>query len=593
MERTRATVIGLALAALTCAVYLPVLSHAFVAYDDPEYLTANPVVPAGLTWSGVQWAFTTFHAANWHPVTWLSHLLDVELFGAGPAGPHAVNLLLHVANALLLFHLLRRLTGTLGRSACVAALFALHPLHVESVAWAAERKDVLSACFFFLTLIAYNAYVTSRRASVLQTPTSSTAEPASARQTPYLGATAWYLAALLLFALGLMSKPMLVTLPFVLLLLDYWPLLRAPHAALRALLVEKIPFFALSVVSCLVTMSAQAQGGALRPLAGLSFFERLANVPVAYARYLAKTLWPDDLAFFYPHPGRWSVVVVGAATIGLVTLTVAAFRAARRLPFIATGWLWFCGMLVPVIGLVQAGGQSIADRYTYLPLVGLFIALVWGATEVARRWSLRPAWLAAAATLTLLACAARTARQIPHWRDSEALFRHALAVTEKNHVAHNNLGGVLLDRGETDAAVAHFRAALAIDPRFADAANNLGHALLQQGRLAEAVDHLQAALAHAPDDTDLLINLGKARLQEGRVADAIALFSRVLEFVPRHAKAHNNLGCAFAQSGRFDAAISHFEQALAAEPGYVNAQLNLRDAVAAAAKSSSVAQRPL
>jgi tetratricopeptide (TPR) repeat protein len=574
----------LLLVVVTLITYLPVRHHSFVFYDDSDYITGNRMAQAGLTWAGVKWAFTTGHSSNWHPLTWLSHMLDAQLFGTGPTGPHVVNVLFHVTNTVLLFIVLRRLTGALWRSALVAALFALHPLHVESVAWVAERKDVLSAFFFLLTLWAYTKY----------------AEPSPVRNP---NSKAWYGCALLLFALGLMSKPMLVTLPFVLLLLDYWPLRRMPEVrgqvrgtksevrwkksithhgsrvTLRSLAWEKVPFLLLSALSCVVTFVAQRKGGAVRSLASFSMSERIENALVSYARYLGKTFWPADLTIFYPHPGHWPAGQVVIAAILVAGLCLGIVWFGRRVPFAATGWFWFCGMMLPVIGLIQAGGQSMADRYTYLPLIGVFIILAWGAGEAFMRWRVPKAAIGIAAGLVVVACAVQTGGQLRYWRNSESLFRHAIAVTKENFVAHNNLGNILLDKGQVDKAITHYQKALEIRPGYADAHNNLGNALLQKGRVDEAIAHLQKALEILPDDALAHVNFGNALLQKGQADRAITHYQKALEIRPDDAGAHNNLGTALLQKGRVDDAITHFQKALEIQPDYANAHYNLGNAL--------------
>ena len=592
--------ISLLLALVTVLVYLPVRHHSFLLFDDADYVTDNHHVQAGLTWAGVNWAFTTGHTGNWHPLTWLSHMLDVQLFGISSMGPHMVNVLFHVANTVLLFILLRRLTGALWCSAWVAALFALHPLHVESVAWVAERKDVLSAFFFLLTLWAYARYAQCR----------SRAE-SRALLWPSTLDYVLYVLALFSFALGLMCKPMLVTLPFVLLLLDYWPLQRFDASTVQHTVVEKVPFFLLSALSSGVTFAAQKSGGAVRSLASFPVSERMENALVSYARYLGKTFWPVDLAVFYPHPGHWPAeqVVSGAILVAGLCLGVVWF--GRRFPFAVTGWFWFLGMLVPTIGLVQVSNQSMADRYTYLPSIGIFIILAWGAREVSMRWRFSKAVIGIGAGLTVIACAVRTEGQLHYWQDSESLFRHALAVTKGNFVAHNNLGSTLLQKGQVAEAIDQFRQALEVRPDYADAYCNLGSALLQKrradeaiaqfrkalevqpnhplarynlattllqnGRVNEAIAQFQNAVEIRPDDPLTHLNLGNALLQKGRLDEAVAQYQKVLEIQPDDADAHNNLGSALLKKGRLDEAAAQFQQALQIDPNHANAHHNLAD----------------
>ena len=560
---TRPRYISLMLALVTLLVYLPVWHHRFVVYDDPDYVIDNRMVQAGLTWAGVKWAFTTQRAVNWHPITWLSHMLDAQLFGTGATGPHMVNALIHVANTILLFHVLQRLSGALWRSALVAALFALHPLHVESVAWAAERKDVLSGLFFLLTLWAYTHY----------TEASRIGSPAS---------TAWYGCALSLFALGLMSKPMLVTLPFVLLLLDYWPLrrweitgLRRPFPKSMRVVWEKVPFFLLSALSSIVTFVVQKTGGAVQSTAGFPMSERIENALVSYARYLGKTFWPIDLAVFYPHPRHWpeGQVVFAAILVAGVCLGVLWF--GRRVPFAVTGWFWFFGMMIPTIGLVQVGSQSMADRYTYLPLIGVFMIFAWGLGEAVLRWRLSRTAVGTVAGLVVVACAVRTEAQLRYWQDSESLFGHALAVTKGNSLAHSNLGLVLFGRGQVDEAIAHFQMALEIQPDYADAHSNLGHAFLQIGRVDEAIAQFQRALEIQPERESSHYNLGTALIQKGQVDEAIAELQKALEIRPDDADAHYNLGAAYLQEGQVNEAIVQFQKTLEIRPDDAEARNNL------------------
>jgi tetratricopeptide (TPR) repeat protein len=543
---------------LTLLVYLPVRHYPFVSYDDPVYVVDNRHVQAGVTAAGVQWAFTTGHAGNWHPVTWLSHMLDVQWFGAGASGPHLVNLFLHLANTVLLFIVLRRLTGALWRSAFVAALFALHPLHVESVAWIAERKDVLSGFLFLLTLWAYARYAQKR-------------------------SRADYGVALLFFALGLMSKPMLVTLPFVLLLLDCWPLGRSRSTtgegngtlAWSDLIREKIPFFLLSAISCVVTFLVQSKGGAVQSLDRFTTGERIANAFVSYPRYLGKIFWPADLAVLYPHPGHWPAAQIALAVVLVVSLCVGAFWLGRRWPFVATGWFWFFGMLIPTIGLIQVGDQAMADRYTYLPAIGGFILLTWGAGEALMRYRCSKIAIAVAAGVVVAACAVGTRVQLSHWRDSESLFRHALAVTQKNFLAHNNLGNALLERHEVDEAIAQFQLSLKIKPDYANAQVNLGNALFEQGKLDEAIAQFETALRTQPDFAEAHYNLANVLLKKGETENAILHYGQASELDPDHVMAQNNLANALFQKGQWDDAIVRYRGALAIWPDFVMAHHNL------------------
>jgi hypothetical protein len=482
----RSALVLLALAAGVLLVYREVGDHAFlVVYDDEEYVTRNAWVRAGLTWGGAAWAFTETHAANWHPLTFLSHMLDVELFGMDAGWHHRVNVAIHLANSALLYRVLLGMTGALWRSAFVAALFALHPLHVESVAWVAERKDVLSGLFWMLSMGCYAGY--ARR-----------------------GGAGRYLLVAACLALGLMAKPMVVTLPFVLLLLDYWPLRRTAWlppdgggepVPPRRLLLEKVPLLLLSAASCVVTYLAQS---AWEAKAAYSAEDRLANALVSYVRYLGKTFWPEALSIFYPHPADIGAGVpwwqAGGALLILSSVSVAAVRWIRSRPYIAVGWSWFLGTLVPVIGLVPVGAAAMADRYTYLPLVGVFLGLTWAVSEAFPGGRFRGAILGAAGGLVLLLLAVLAGRQTSYWKDSETLFRHASVVVPGNWVAYNNLGVAVSKAGRNDEAIRNFREAVRFNPNYFEAHANLGVALLRKGSIEEGKFHLYQAYRLKPRD---------------------------------------------------------------------------------------------
>ena len=487
--RTEAAVpwlLALGLAALAVAIYWPVGGFDFVAYDDLAYVTERDIVRRGLTWSGLGWAFTTFTAANWHPLTWLSYMLDVQVFGVDAGWHHRVNLAFHAANGMLLFAFLRRATGSLWRSALVAALFLAHPLHVESVAWIAERKDVLSAFFWLLAMLAYLEY---------------TRRPGPVRFLAVAGA----------FALGLLAKPMVVTLPFALLLLDVWPLQR-PRT--RALLIEKLPLFALSALSCVATWVAQARSGAIRSSEWLPISVRLENAVVSCAAYLAKTAWPDPLAALYPHPGYQSGGIplwhFALSVAVLASLTALAFRLRHSLPAVAVGWCWFLGTLVPVIGLVQVGEQAMADRYTYVPLIGIFWALAWGLGAVAVRLR-RERIVAVAAAAAVLACAGIARHQTGYWRDSIALFDHAARVTEGNWSAWKNLGAALYAKDRKPEALQAFIEEARIDPGDPDAWVNLGMTYGDLERHGESAASFERAVRLDPSDKESVHNLNVER----------------------------------------------------------------------------------
>jgi len=524
------------------------------------------MVKAGLTPAAIAWAFTHKHQDNWHPLTSLAHILDCQFYGLNAGGHHLTGVLLHGATAILLFLVLRRMTGTLWSSALVAALFAIHPLRVESVAWVSERKDVLSGFFFTLTLGAYLRYVR---------------QPKS-----------WlnYLLVLLLFALGLMSKPMLVTLPFVLLLLDCWPLGRyaaggtrsapsgitphLPRRTLLPLLVEKLPLLALSVVSCVITL--RLQGEAIRGAEPLPIALRLENAIVSAAAYLAQMVYPANLAVGYPYPRNGlPASEVALALLVLVAVSATAFYWRRQHPWLLTGWLWYLGMLVPVIGLVQVGEQARADRYTYLPQIGVYLLLAWTLREWAGRWRNGRFALAggAAVCLAILATCARAQAAI--WRNSELLWTHTLACTSNNALAESNLGAFLCEAGRLDEALVHGQKALEIQPDHVGANNCVGFVLLQRGRVEEAMTHFQAALKVRPAYAPAHSNLGMALFQLGRTDEAIAHFRSALEADATVADIHNNLGAALVQKGEFAEAVAHYEKALELKPEYPGACNNL------------------
>ncbi len=573
-------VLCLLLVAVTLIVYWPVTRCDFVNYDDPDYFSSNSHVQAGLTSDNVAWAFGTGRASNWHPLTWLSLMLDRELSGCGPAGPHFTNLLFHLANTVLLFLLLQRLTRATWRSAFVAALFALHPLHVESVAWISERKDVLSTFFGLLALWTYACYaqrVTSDRWQV--TRADSTSSPVTCHPSLH------YFLALFFFALGLMSKPMLVTLPFLMVLLDWWPLQRVtsgkwPVAGARSLVVEKMPFFVLSAISCVVTFVAQQKGGAVVKLARIPMTGRIENAFVSYARYLGKTLWPAPLANPYPYPGHWEFPLVIYSVALVAGLSAIAILSARRFPFFFTGWFWFVGTLVPVIGLVQVGNAAMADRYSYLPLIGVFIIVVWGAGAVCASWRVPGPLVIFLAAIILTACAWRTRVQSGYWKDSGTLFRHTLAVTENNYVACNDLGTWLSGNGRVAEAMDCFRESLQIKPDNPDALYNLGNAFAKLGNRDEAINHYQRALQITPDQPDILNNLGFALAAKKQFADAAACFEAALKLDPDSADAHNNLATVLFIQKRYDEAVRHFREALRLTPGNPQLYSNLGDALA-------------
>jgi Flp pilus assembly protein TadD len=538
----RGVVVGLLVVAVF-ACFWPVLGNGFIeVYDDGTYVTQNLHVQGGVTAEAIRWALTATTGSNWHPLTWISHMVDCALFGLRPLGHHATSLVLHAANACLLFTLLLRLTASLGRSAAAAFLFALHPLRVESVAWVAERKDVLSGLLFLLTLWAYVAYVASPRPGR-------------------------YAVLLLTFAAGLAAKPMLVTTPFVLLLLDVWPLERT-GAGLRRLLLEKAPLLALTAASAAVTIWAQSAGHALRSFRQFPSGVRVENAVVSYVLYLGKVLWPSGLAVLYPHPGSslagWQV---GGAVIVLATITWGALRLGRRRPYLPVGWLWYVGMLVPVIGIVQVGEQGLADRYSYLPSIGLSLMLAWSIPATGVAWA-----AVGAAAIALGAC---TWRQATYWRDSETLFRRTIGVTRDNAVAHLDLGLALYRRGRMQESIEHFRESLRIRPEFEAAHSNLGVALGDVGRYDEAIAEDERARDIDPSDPDVYNNLGSVYYREGRRDEAIEQFRRALRLNSEHANACYNLGTALAAGGDWNGAAVALRSAIRLDPDNPSAHANL------------------
>ncbi|MFZ0828804.1 MAG: tetratricopeptide repeat protein [Verrucomicrobiia bacterium] len=556
---SRPRLIGLLLALVTLLAYLPVVHDNFVNYDDQTYVTENRTVQNGLTRAGIQWAFTTGYGGNWHPLTWLSHMTDCELFGLNAGAHHSVNLLLHTMNAVLLLLLLFRLTGALWPAAFIAALFAWHPLHVESVAWISERKDVLSTFFALLTLLAYARYAQAR----------SSVEGRESKGVRSLD----YALALVCFALGLMAKPMLVTLPFVMLLLDYWPLQRfttlnpQPAACLR-LTLEKWPFFLLVVISCVVTYLAQRHGEAVMTLQQYSLKLRVANALISYEQYLAKMIWPWPLAIFYPLPNHLSwiraMAAVAVGVLGVISWLV--WRTRRQCPFLLVGWLWYLGMLVPVIGLVQVGSAALADRYTYLPLVGIFIAIAFGVRDLANRWQFPKIIVAVAAGLVLAACLALTGNQLRYWRDSESLFAHALAATTDNFNARIDYGAALEQQGRFPEALAEYREAVRLSPDSLQAQYNLGNLLDKMGRPEEARPELLKAAQLDPKSPSSHDALGAVLVELGLFAEARGQFTEALRLDPNHAGAHFDLGKALLKQGRDADAIDEFRAALRLDP---------------------------
>src|SRR5438270_4709812 len=572
-SRAQVALVYLFLGSTTWFIFGQTVRHDFVNLDDHVYIYDTALVTGGLTTSGIVGAFTHPHARNWHPLTTISHMLDCQLYGLNAGCHHFTNVALHTIAVLLLCRVLRGTTGALWASALVAALFAIHPLHVESVAWLSERKDVLSAVLFMLTLAAYVRYAGA----------------------PSIGR---YLIVLMIFALGLMSKPMLVTVPFVFLLLDYWPLRRfdkverfKPGSGITRslnqrpsfLFLEKTPLLVLSGLSCLVTIWAQDQ--ATGSLEQLPCTWRLSNALVSYIEYVRQTFWPARLAVFYPYPNNpLSILKVTLASAFLLTVSAIAIFLRKKRPYVLTGWFWYVGMMVPVIGIVQIGEQGHADRYTYLPHIGLFLLIVWGAADLANTWHPRREYLWLAATITIAVLSYGPAVQTSFWKNSERLWDHTLSVTSDNDFAHNNLGFLYLQRGELDEAVSHFETALRIRSGKSQTRYNLGtalvhvnlaNALAREGRPEEAILHYEQAVKLRPDYGDAYYNFGSVLFQRGRIDDAIAQWQKALAIQPNDAAAHTSLGNAFLQKGWPEKALIQYQEAVEIDPNEANACNNM------------------
>ena len=586
--------ICLFLTVITLSVFLQVKDHDFVYFDDNKYITDNRHVQSGLTSGNITWAFTTFHAGNWHPLTWISHMLDCQLFGLKPGLHHLVNLFFHMANTLLLFFVLHRMTKGLWQSAFVAAVFAIHPLHVESVAWVSERKDVLSTFFWMLTMGAYAVYVERRELKR-------------------------YLLTLFFFALGLMAKPMLVTLPFVLLLLDYWPLrrltigkssviehtqsekslntrrrkkerqrsaIKAEHVnktekqtrqrpAIGHIILEKVPFFVLSLASSIITYMAQQKGGAVGSLQSFPLSARMANALVSYCGYIGKMIWPENLAVLYPHHGMLPTWQVIGAVFFLGITTFLIIRNVKRFPYLTTGWLWYLGTLVPVIGLVQVGVQAMADRYTYLPIIGLFIAIAWIVPDLLARWRFHRIALTVLVTCVIAALITVALFQIRYWQNSMTLFARALNVTKNNFVIETNMGASLAEQGRFGEAIAHYQEALRINPNYAAAHYNLGTDLLSRGKLDEAIYHFRESIRIKPEHDNAQYNLGLASMRKGNIDEAMSYFHQANRIDPFDPETILNMGVITAMHGNLDNAMDYFVKALQIKPDYAEAHANL------------------
>ncbi len=578
-KRKRAFIL-ISLSFLTLLIYARVANHDFIPYDDDRYITANPAVQQGLTLQSLGWAFTSAHASNWHPLTWISHMIDYELFGLNPTGHHLVNLLLHLINTVVLFVAFTRMTAGFWQSLFVAAMFALHPLHVESVAWAAERKDVLSMLFFALTLWTYARYVE---------------RPSRKKFVPVI-----------LFAmLGVLSKPMLVTIPFVLLLLDYWPLRRIESSQpelvgtwehpppkkwksrgslLRALVWEKFWLFVIAVAVSNITVRVQSFGGTVSSVESTPLAMRLSNAAISYITYIRKMFWPSDLAVFYPHTGETITTLSVIAATVLLIITALVVLGMKRFRYLAVGWFLYLGTLVPVIGLVQVGAQSFADRYTYIPLTGLFVMIAWGSGELLERFKFRQAVLTAAGLAAVLACSVVTWNQVSHWRDGITLFEHTLSVTENNWVAHHNLAWELHRKGRLAEAQHHFEETLRIHPTLAVAHYNLGRVHFDQDRNDDARHSFEQALALDPSHQATHIAVGKMLERDSSEAAAsptkpfwraISYYRQTLEAFPDLEEVHYELGIRLVEDGRHNEAAEHFQQTLKLNPFHQQARRQL------------------
>lgn len=535
------------LAVGTLLIFWQVRNSDFINYDDNHYISENPRVLNGISLNNILWAFTTGQEANWHPLTWLSLMFDCQLFGSNAGWSHLINLFLHIANTLLLFAVLKKMTAAVWPSAFVAALFALHPMHVQSVAWISERKDVLSTLFFLLTLLSYVAYV---------------------RHPSWFS----YIGSIVIFAIGLLAKPMLVTLPFVLLLIDYWPLNRSGSVQSRDssrrhserykslanksglfknLILEKIPFFAVSIISSIITFLVQRSSGTVADIKLLSFDDRVANVFLSYSKYIGKLFAPRNLSVFYPlnvsSIALWQVLAC-VLLILIISVLVIHFRFKKYLP---VGWFWFIGTLIPVIGLVQIGTHAIADRYTYIPYIGLFIVIAWGAADISSNWPCRKIILGISMLTIIAVLGIRSYHEAGYWKDSITLFSHAIETTQNNYLAHCNLAKELRNQGKTVLAIEHFKRSFQITPNYPDTVNGLGCALFDNGNLDEAIFY----------------------------------FERAIEVKPDSPYARNNLGFALQQKGRIDEAVEYFKQAVRIKPDFAQARDNLADALAIQAKS--------
>jgi tetratricopeptide (TPR) repeat protein len=571
-NKTVKIIIYVLLTLATFAIYSQVQDHEFIHYDDDLFITNNLNVQAGLTSESISWAFTTLTTGNWYPVTWFSHILDYQLYGLNAKGHHLTSLFFHIANSLLLFLVLFRMTGAIWQSAFVASIFAFHPLNVDSVAWISERKNVLSTFFWLLTMWAYIRY----------------AEKSTIKK---------YGLVLLFFALGLMSKSMLVTLPFVLLLLDYWPLGRLKleqergdkkitekHRGKKSetlrLVLEKIPLFLLTAGLSIVTFLSQKIGWTVQSQDLLSLQARLTNAMVSYLEYLGKMIWPEKLAIFYSHPGNalavWQGILCGMV---LVSITIISIRLIRKAPYFAVGWFWYLGTLVPVIGIVQVGNQAMADRYAYVPLIGIFIIVAWGVPELISKWRYKEKVLSISVGIIIFTLLITTWRQVSHWKNNITIFKHAIRVTDKKYpsfaLVHNNLGIALVAKQKNEEAISHYKMAIKLKPDYASAYNNLGAVLFAKQKNEEAISHYKMAIKLNPDLAKAHNNLGVTLVAEGKIEEAISHYKMAIRLKPGFAVAHYNLGITLVAEGKNEEAISHYKMAIKANPDYADAHYNL------------------
>lgn len=545
-------VIGVSLIIITFSLYYQVKNFDFINFDDEDYVVQNPYVKKGITGESVKWAFTAFYAGNWHPLTWLSHMIDCELFGLDAGKHHLTNVVFHILNTLLLFIVLKKFTGAIWQSGFVAMLFAIHPLHVESVAWISERKDVLSTFFFLLALWSYLSYV--RRHQFLH----------------YLFTMGWFLC-------GLMSKPMLVTFPFVLLLLDYYPLRRFHHFKTDALklVIEKIPFMVVCVISSGITILAQRKGGAVSSFELHPLGLRLQNAIHSYVQYIKKTVVPIDLTIYYPYPAFYSLIEIIGAILFLFSITVLAILLNQKYPWFLMGWLWYVGTLVPVIGIVQVGSQAMADRYSYIPLIGIFIIIAGVGNELYKTGKIHAKPIGILCFFIILYFCSLTYIQIQFWENSIRLFRHALEVNPNNGIAHNNLGAALGAQGKISEAIYHFSESVRITPDNKEAWQNLGFAMELQGKIPEAIQYYKKALAISSDLKKAHINLGKILAHQGSTDEAKVHFQQALRLDPDNPEVHHELGLIFANQQQPVVAIHHFQTALQFQPDNVQFKNNL------------------